>query len=62
MSLENAYSGARRQIPTADSRQAKAAQAGVSLGFKAGPPLDPEANWRLGGSLQGGDPTLNPKP
>ncbi|MCX6861518.1 MAG: hypothetical protein NT050_01245 [Verrucomicrobia bacterium] len=61
MSGDGTYSDARRQIPTADSRQAKAARAGVSLGFKTSPPLDPEANWRLGGSLQGGDPTLDPK-
>ena len=34
----------------------------AALESEAGPPLDPEANWRLGVSLQGGDPTLNPKP
>ena len=34
----------------------------AALESEAGPPLDPEANWRLGVGLKGGDPTLNPKP
>jgi hypothetical protein len=62
MGLDSAYSDARRQIPTSYSKLPHPSKPRVSLESEAGPPLDPEANWRLGYVLQGGDPTLNPKP
>ena len=62
MDFESAYSSARRQIPTSYSQPPYPSKPRVFLESEAGPPLDPEANWRLGVGLKGGDPTLNPKP